>query len=245
MWLPCALMLTVGHCEADIDLVEALRLSVRHAPTGFSSWLDKHLETHDPIMRSMSRVRALRSVHTQVAAAGTGSGNSLSQGSSLSSHKCWNDRCMHYIYGFATQSDRDTHMRTHTSDFSKRDSGLSVGNTPPLLSQQLPPIHQSPIELSSPVKLPRPAMSSSYPSLTVQTQPRDRPGSSGSFGTSNPAKTASRGGRGEEVDSDVDPLLPPIKRTRVGHSRLQSIGELQLLRNNEPCLRCKVSHKAV
>lgn len=194
-------------------------------------------------MRSMSRVRALRSVNAEV---GPSSASAwLGPGSSLSSHKCWNDRCMHYIYGFATQSDRDTHMRTHNSEFLKRDSGLSLGNSPPLAPQQPPTMHQSAAELPKPIKLPRPGMASNYPSLTVQTQTRDRPGSSGSFGSSNPAKTMARGGRGESSDSDADPLLPPIKRTRVGHSRLQSIGELQLLRDNEPCLRCKVSHKAV
>lgn len=230
--------------DSDIDVVEALRLSVTHAPNGFSSWLDKHLETQDPIMRSMSRVRALRSVHMETSPVGASSDRAPAQGSLLSSHKCWNDRCMHYIYGFATPTDRDAHMRTHNSDFSKRDSGLSVGQTPPLPPQQLPPTQQSAVELSRPVKLPRPAMSSNYPSLTVQTQTRDRSDSTGSFGITNPAKATSKSGRSEEVDSDVDPLLPPIKRTRVGHSRLQSIGELQLLRNNDPCLRCKVSHKA-
>lgn len=208
---------------------------------GFASWLDKHLDTHDPIMRSVARARAPRIAHPDAPAAGSWQG----QGPSFSSHRCWNDRCMHYIYGFATQADRDTHMRTHSSEFLKRDSGLSLGNTPPLVAQQLPHAHHAAVELPRPAKLPRPAVPSHYPSLTVQTQPRDRPGSSGSFGLANPAKAGARGGRGESVDSDVDPLLPPIKRTRVGHSRLQSIGELQLLRDNEPCLRCKVSHKAV
>jgi hypothetical protein len=47
------------------------------------------------------------------------------------------------------------------------------------------------------------------------------------------------------VDSEVDPLLPPLKRSRVGHSRLESIGELRLPRDSGPCLRCKVQAKPV
>jgi hypothetical protein len=46
-------------------------------------------------------------------------------------------------------------------------------------------------------------------------------------------------------DSEGDPLLPPLKRSRVGHSRLQSIGELQLLKDNEPCLRCRLANTSV
>lgn len=225
---------------ADLDLVGALKLSSNHAPTGFSSWLDRHLETHDPIMRSVFRVQSMRHAYAEASAAVSPGDTQLM---SLSSHKCWNDRCMHYIYGFASQIDRDHHMRTHSGNFSKRDSGLSVGTTPPLAPQKLPSIDLTKQPMMA--RPPRPGMPSNHPSLMIQTQTRERPGASSSIGPSTPARSATRAGRGDSVESEVDPLLPPIKKTRVGHSRLQSIGELQLLRDNDPCLRCKASHKAV
>jgi hypothetical protein len=226
-------------------LIEALRLSTTHAPDGFSSWLDQHVETHDPIMRSVSRARLLRDAHVD-AAAGMPGHPLLT---SLASHRCWNDHCMHYIYGFATQADRDNHMRSHVGTFSKRDSGLSVGSTPPMAPQRLPHTQIAPIDLTKqpvPVRLPRPAVSSGYQSLIPTAQARDRPVSSSSgYALSNQMRGVTRAAGGEAAESDIDSHLPPIKRARVGHSRLQSIGELQLLRDNDPCLRCKASHKAV
>ncbi len=47
------------------------------------------------------------------------------------------------------------------------------------------------------------------------------------------------------MDSEVDPLLPPLKRSRVGQSRLESIEELKLLKDRGPCLRCKILKKGV
>ena len=196
-------------------------------------------------MRSVSRARLLRDAHVDAVAGPPGH----PQLTSLASHRCWNDRCMHYIYGFSTQADRDNHMRSHAGSYSKRDSGLSVGSTPPLAPQKLPPTQIAPIDLTRqpmPVRLPRPALSSSHQSLISHVQARDRPGSSSSgFGLSNQMRGVTRAAGGEAAESDIDSHLPPIKRTRVGHSRLQSIGELQLLRDNDPCLRCKASHKAV
>ncbi|KAM0342476.1 hypothetical protein ACHAPU_009551 [Fusarium lateritium] len=44
-------------------------------------------------------------------------------------------------------------------------------------------------------------------------------------------------------ETTTDPQLPPLKRARIGHDRLKSIGELKLLHNNEPCLRCRASNR--
>lgn len=135
-------------------------------------------------------------------------------------------------------------MGNHSGTYSKRDSGLSMATTPPLTAQKNPPALPSSAVTGGPIppaKLPRPAGSANPPPLSLQTQPRDRRESSLGFSLPN-SRPVTRGG---SVESEVDPLLPPLKRSRVGHSRLQSIGELQLLRDNDPCLRCKVLHKAV
>ncbi|EPE04681.1 zinc finger protein [Ophiostoma piceae UAMH 11346] len=47
-------------------------------------------------------------------------------------------------------------------------------------------------------------------------------------------------GHPSSADSDNDPLLPPLKRSRVGPSRLESIGELRLPREATSCLHCRV-----
>jgi len=47
------------------------------------------------------------------------------------------------------------------------------------------------------------------------------------------------------INSDVDPLLPPLKRSRVCRSRLESIDELKLPREAGPCLRCRISDAEV
>lgn len=162
---------------------------------------------------------------------------------SLSTFRCGNEKCVHYIYGLPTQHERDYHERTHSGQYSKRDSGLSV-TTPPLVAAKPALAIPSSIETVRPIhppRLPRPGSASNQPALSLQTQSRDRRDSSVGFSLPN-SRPATRGG---SSDSEYEPVLPPLKRSRVGHSRLQSIGELQLLRDNDPCLRCKVSHKAV
>ena len=225
--------------SAAIDPIEALRLSSGEGPDGFANWLEKHIGLHDPIVRSVAPKTVRDEPDTSTLTSPT-----QRQSSSIPSHRCWNQDCVHYIYGFPSQADRDTHMSTHSNYYSKRDSGLSMADTPPLMAQKNPPITPSSAEtarLIPPVRLPQRAGSSNPPLLSLQTQPRDRREFSLGFSLPNSRPVTRRG----STESDVDPLLPPLKRSRVGHSRLQSIGELQLLRDNDPCLRCKVSHKAV
>jgi hypothetical protein len=166
--------------------------------------------------------------------------------SSLPLYRCWNERCVHYVYGFTNQLDRDAHMSTHSVSSSQRDSGLAVPVTPPLSAQQSHPALVSSsagtVRPVPPGTLARLAVPSNPPALSLQTQSRHRRGSSVGFSRPSSRHLTSRKG---SVDSENEPLLPPLKRSRVGHSRLQSIGELQLLRDNDPCLRCKVSHNAV
>lgn len=234
----CECLEVAGYEEAGVDLIEALKRSGSEGPCGFFSWLDQHLELYDPIIRAVSANRRFGKEPDGP----TVSSPICSQPMSSFSHKCWNDGCIRYIYGFSTLADRDSHLRTHENTFSKKDSGISLSNTPPLRPPNLPSQHPS-AEVTGqpgPVKLPRLTTSSNLPPLSPITHLEDKSDSSTSFGFHH-SRRATIGGS----ESEIDPLLPPIKRTRVGNSRLQSIGELQLLRDNEPCLRCKVSHRAV
>ncbi|KAJ4290155.1 hypothetical protein N0V88_006664 [Collariella sp. IMI 366227] len=147
------------------------------APEGYAAWLDRNIAQYDPIARAV-RLR-----------------DSLPMDShNHYSFKCWDDRCMHYIYGYPHRDDRDQHSREHVT-LRKRDSGLS--------------------------RLWQPAVKGKDHRDSLRSY---------SFISEYPA-----GPRGS-VDSEVDPLLPPLKRSRVGQSRLQSIDELRLLRDIGPCL---------
>jgi hypothetical protein len=150
---------------------------------------------------------------------------------------------MHYIYGYPHRDDRDQHSKEHVIP-RKRDSGLSVGSTPPLSFTEHPArTHGADYakQTASPLYLPRPAASFPLAPLSTGSQAKDHRDSlrSYSFGPEHPA--VPRG----SIDSEVDPLLPPLKRSRVGQSRLESIEELRLLRDIGPCLRCRVLQKPV
>ena len=199
------------------------------APDGYAAWLDRNIAQYDPVARAF-RLR-----------------DSLPLGfRTHHSFKCWDDRCMHYIYGYPHRDDRDQHSKEHVVP-RKRDSGLSVGGTPPLVLNDHPTRNQGTDhhhgkQTSSPLYLPRPTGSFQLAPLATGSQhAREHRDSlrSYSFVSEYPA-----GPRGS-VDSEVDPLLPPLKRSRVGQSRLESIEELRLLRDIGPCLRCKILQKSV
>ncbi|KAJ4173444.1 hypothetical protein NW754_012447 [Fusarium falciforme] len=99
----------------------------------------------------------------------------------------------------------------------------------PLPRDRLPPI-QPPTTLVTTNLPPLP-----FPTPSTASTRRE---SGLGFTFPDPKPTLPRTG-GESVP---DPQLPPLKRARVGHHRLQSIGELNLLRNNEPCLRCRAAN---
>ncbi|KAK4071202.1 uncharacterized protein Triagg1_6233 [Trichoderma aggressivum f. europaeum] len=219
--------------QIDVDAVEPLRGSSRSAPPGFGSWLDKHLELHDPVLR------AQRECGSEV----------VSSAYPLPSLKCWDDRCIHYVYGFLTELDRSSHARMHASH-AKRDSELSAASSSlssssvlasglgrgPYLSNASEPLGPSPL-----MHLPRPALSSKLPPLRIPTPSTERRDSLITYAYSS-RSAAPR----SAVDADVEPLLPPLKRSRVGSlPRLESIGELRLFHDQRPCLRCKVTKKEV
>lgn len=197
------------------------------APEGYAAWLDRNIAQYDPVARAF-RLRDSLSLSFR----------------SNHSYKCWDDRCMHYIYGYLHREDRDQHAKEHVAP-AKRDSGLSVGGTPPLLFNE-PPARSHGMDYgkqtTSPLYLPRPA--ASFPPvapLATGSQAKDHRDSLRSYSFVSEYPSAPRG----SVDSEVDPLLPPLKRSRVGQPRLESIEELRLLRDIGPCLRCRAMKKPV
>ncbi|TPX17447.1 uncharacterized protein E0L32_003090 [Thyridium curvatum] len=198
------------------------RLLEDDAPVGFAAWFDRNLSQFDPIVRSWRRRGSLSpGVRDQY------------------SYKCWDDQCVHYIYGFSNREDRDRHTREHAF-LAKRDSGLSVGSTPPLhySDQSAARSFHDPPSSNSP-GVPHRSGSTLHlaPINTGLNQSRDHRDSLRSYSfVSDQASHQARG----SVDSEVDPLLPPLKRSRVGQSKLESIEELKLVRDIGQCLRCRV-----
>lgn len=161
------------------------------------------------------------------------------------SFKCWHDECIHQIYGFSTAEDREEHMKRHANPL-KREQGPSTSSIIPLTfadSTQPRVFGAERLKQGSPAPLPRLSVPSTLPSLTTMNQPRDRRGSVPGYPPANEFPSQHRNSL--QVEPEVDPMLPPLKRSRVGHSRLESIGELRLPRDTGPCLRCKVQAKPV
>ncbi|KAL1839008.1 hypothetical protein VTJ49DRAFT_1983 [Mycothermus thermophilus] len=218
--------------EQGVDLHDPRFLDVlKHhyhrdqAPEGYAAWLERNIYHYDPVARAL-RLR-----------------DSLPLGfRSHHSFKCWDDRCVHYIYGYPHRDDRDQHSKEHVIP-RKRDSGLSVGSTPPLSFAENP--HRSHgaeygKQTSSPLYLPRPSATYPLPGpVPAASQGKDYRDSMRSYSFVSEYTPGPRG----SIDSEVDPLLPPLKRSRVGQSRLESIEELRLLRDIGPCLQCRVTQK--
>ncbi|MDB5910425.1 MAG: hypothetical protein JWP34_4539 [Massilia sp.] len=213
----------------DARFLDVLKHSFRdRAPEGYDSWLDRNIAHYDPIARGW-RLRDSISMSFRP----------------QHSYKCWDDRCMHYIYGYCHPDDRDRHTREHVLP-TKRDSALSMGGSPPLLFPDQPSAGNRSYSVdypkqASPLYLPRPSSSVQLAPLATGSHPRDQRDTLRAYSFVPEYAGGPRG----SVDSEVDPLLPPLKRSRVGQPRLESIGELKLLRDVGPCLRCKVLNKSV
>ncbi|ORY66348.1 uncharacterized protein BCR38DRAFT_429963 [Pseudomassariella vexata] len=211
----------------DPRFLDALKSSAPNdAPREYGAWLDRNISYYDPVFRGWRLRESLPLISRNQA-----------------SFKCWDDHCLYYIYGFSHAEDREHHLREHGLPV-KTDSGLSVGSVPPMhypkqsTSSRLYNPEQR-INQSSPVALPRLSAPSTLPPLVSASQSRDRREPMLAYSFVNEFPGQPRG----SVESEVDPLLPPLKRSRVGHSRLESIGELRLPRDTGPCLRCKVQAK--
>ncbi|KAL8304295.1 hypothetical protein RB597_004472 [Gaeumannomyces tritici] len=217
----------------DPSFVQALKLCREaEAPQGYPAWLDRNLSQYDPVARAW---RLRDSMPVPLAHGGLG----LAAGALKHSFKCSDDRCLHYIYGFTHREDRDQHAREHNPTL-KRDSGLSVSENPLVFSDALNyrPPYPGYAKYSPTLYLPPPSGAGAVhmPPLSHDMKSsRDQRESLRTYSFVSEHPGPSRG----SVDSEVDPLLPPLKRSRVGQSRLESIEELRLGRGMEPCIRCR------
>lgn len=212
-------------------ITERLRLYLRGtAPDGYETWLDRNLSQYDPVARSW-RLRENLPLRYR----------------SFRTFKCWDDKCLHYIYGFSNEEERDQHVREHVS-LLKRDSGLSISGTPPLIfPEQF--VHRrdystEQLKHSPSLYLPRPSGGVQLASPPAPGWSRDPKDSLRAYSLHPEENAPPRELRGS-VDSEVDPLLPPLKRSRVGQSRLESIEELRLLSDHGQCLRCRILRNTV
>ncbi|KAK8137819.1 hypothetical protein PG984_001199 [Apiospora sp. TS-2023a] len=207
----------------DPNFLEALRHPAQSdAPPEYSIWLEKNVSFYDPIFRSW-RMRETLPVVSK----------------SQAPFKCWDERCLYYIYGFANFEDRDQHMREHALS-SKRDSGLSVNSVPHVVFPEQATARlfsADRLKANSMVPLPRLSVPSNLAPLAPVSQGRERRDLPVTYAFGNDMPLQHRG----SIDSEID--LPPLKRSRVSHGRLESIGELRLPRDAGPCLRCKVQAK--
>ncbi|KAI0409076.1 hypothetical protein F4802DRAFT_311876 [Xylaria palmicola] len=190
----------------------------------YQAWLNRNLIYYDPVVQTYRNRGAVLSISRHQV-----------------SLKCWYDGCIHQIYGFITAKRLDEHMEWHAK-FLKREPGPPASNMlPPSFSEQAQPrgfgSEHPPQDL--PATYPRLSMPSTLPNLTMMSQAGDRRGSIPGYPNEFPLQHK----HSMKSEAEVDPMLPPLKRSRVGHSRLESIGELRLTRETELCLRCKILDK--
>ncbi|QLI74591.1 uncharacterized protein G6M90_00g109390 [Metarhizium brunneum] len=215
--------------QNEVDVIEPLRKSLPSAPPDFGIWLERHLELHDSIPQHRSEAHA------------EADGWKLR---SMLSFKCWHDQCAHYVYGFASQGERDSHSLIHQPP-AKRDSGFSVETSPPvpsigeqslrLLNSSQSNRHPPPVQTGN---LPP---SSSLPVISPRLPPEEKDDLSANYTFYAP--TGPRGVRRSSSDADIEAMLPPLKRSKTNQPRLESIGELQLFPETGPCLRCRIAKK--
>ncbi|RDA85988.1 hypothetical protein CP532_4862 [Ophiocordyceps camponoti-leonardi (nom. inval.)] len=213
------------HCECleaaclenHVDALESLRRSSTEAPHGFAAWLDKRLQLCDP-------VRRLRQAST-------------GKSGPLPSVKCWHQHCIYSIYGFPSQLERDSHAKLHYEPPYRMESIVSHGNSPPTsLSKHSSFVFEPPCQTST-HSAREPVLH--LPPLNLLPQPQD----SGTLPRTSTSTEGSRGARRSSGASEMESLLPPLKRARFGQPRLESIGELFLARDQGPCLRCRAARR--
>ncbi|KAI1304790.1 hypothetical protein F5Y03DRAFT_395313 [Xylaria venustula] len=216
-----------GHDLYNARFLEALRLTPHgEAPPGYASWLEQNISHYDPVFRGWRTRGSVPLISRRQV-----------------SFKCSHDECIHQIYGFSTVEDREEHMKRHVNPL-KRELGPPVVNALPLAfsdSTQPRVFGTDNLKQGSPAPLPRLSVPSTLPSLASMNQPGDRRGSVPGYPPVNEFPSQHRNSL--QTEAEVDPMLPPLKRSRMGHSRLESIGELRLPRDTGPCLRCKVQSK--
>ncbi|KAI1436573.1 hypothetical protein GGR50DRAFT_701485 [Xylaria sp. CBS 124048] len=218
-------LLDEGHDLYDPRILDALMPPVPgEAPAGYTLWLEQNISFYDPVFRGW-RARGSAPAITRRPV----------------SFKCWVDHCIYQIYGFSKAEDRDEHMKQHANAIMGEPGRSTKNVLPPTFPDQAQPrsFAAGHFKRSLPAALPRLSVPSGLPGLINQSS--DRRSSVSGYPTASEFTPQRRGSL--QVEPDVDPMLPPLKRSRVGHSRLESIGELRLPRDAGPCLRCKVLGK--
>ncbi|KAG5926211.1 hypothetical protein E4U53_003122, partial [Claviceps sorghi] len=214
--------------QNDVDIIEPLKKSARLAPQDFTPWLEKHLDLHDPILRSNLALRDETTPFTL---------------RRMPSFKCWDERCARYVYGLATLAERDAHGSLHQR-LVKRDSGNSAETSPTIVMNPHPfrPVdHSQSLPRLPPFQTAGFGDSSQLPPISPQSTTRERDDVPASYAVCDTAGI--RGLRRNSADAGAEPLLPPFKRPRPTHPRLESIGEL--FRETKPCLRCRIDKRQV
>ncbi|KAK7988051.1 peptidyl-prolyl isomerase CWC27 [Apiospora arundinis] len=144
----------------DPGFLEALRLPTQsNAPPEYGTWLEKNVSFYDPVFRSWRMRETLPVIPRNQA-----------------SFKCWDERCLYYIYGFSNFDDRDQHMREHAIP-SKRDSGLSVNSVPHVVFPEQATARlfsTDRLKASSMVPLPRLSVPSNLAPMAPVAQARER-----------------------------------------------------------------------
>ncbi len=228
-----------GHNFHDPHVVDGLDfIHQADAPFGFSEWLRKNFQEHDPAVRAWKHKTEAPSLGSRV--------TNRSRPTPCHFPKCSDENCVHYVYGFLHPDELDQHYRSHALH-AKRDSGLSVSSGvasapfQPDPSRQLgssrEPSPSSPAHFHPPLPY-QASRKVQLPPLPRTGQKRDHHELSGAFPYFS--DFAAAGGVRGSTEPESDALLPPLKRNRGGATRLESIGELRLLRELDTCLRCRV-----
>lgn len=215
--------------QLEVDVIEPLRRSLPSAPPDFAAWLDKHLELHDSIRQPSGGLQEEAAEWKP---------------RSMPSLKCSDEQCAHYVYGFASQQERDTHSLVHQPN---RETGFSIETSPIVPPSGRPALRllnssQSLRQLPA-VQTGNLTASSSLPVISPQLLSKEKDDVSSNYTFFAP--TGPKGMRRNSTDADIESMLPPLKRSKTNQPRLESIGELQLFRETEPCLRCRIAKKKV
>lgn len=249
------LVLTCACNALGMDPDRYLTNAVAHAPPGYPSWIPGNLSSssyNNPPNDGNNRL-LLES--------------SLPYGGSF---RCDDDRCSHFIYGFASQAELNQHCLAahrspppHTSASTSAEPSaqtLRISNpfgpsfSPPLATQS----HNSNHNPHSPTEDRRQASLAGSDYTRHAVHPALPPFKSLSSSVSaghcqqlpqsqsqeSPHYAPIGPDRRRSAD-DGEPVLPPLEIGRVGQPRLESIGQLRLFDKNKRCLRCRVSNKEV
>ncbi|RYP07055.1 hypothetical protein DL764_002778 [Monosporascus ibericus] len=136
----------------DPKFLETLKLSTPdNAPPEYGAWLDRNISYYDPIFRGWRLRDTVPLISRRQV-----------------SFKCWDDRCLYYIYGFPNAEDRDQHLKQHVARPPKRDSSFLASSVPPVIFSVQQPSQPAKIDQHRPVSpalAPTPRLTASSSSL--------------------------------------------------------------------------------